>query len=64
MTEIYDYLRLLYAKVGVPECPIHHIPVSSQTPQQIVDDVLKKSMGTKFFVLAPMAAGKKGEFLA
>lgn len=64
VTEIYDYLRLLFAKVGVPECPEHHIPVSSQTPQQIVDDVLKKSMGTKFYVLAPMASGKKGEFLA
>lgn len=64
VTEIYDYLRLLYAKVGVPECPTHHIPVSSQTPQQIIDDVMKKSMGTKFYVLAPMASGKKGEFLA
>ncbi|KYG63104.1 ABC-ATPase UvrA [Bdellovibrio bacteriovorus] len=64
VTEIYDYLRLLFAKVGVPECPIHHIPVASQSPQQIVDDILKKSMGTKFYVLAPMASGKKGEFLA
>ncbi|MEN0059741.1 MAG: excinuclease ABC subunit UvrA [Bdellovibrio sp.] len=64
VTEIYDYLRLLYAKVGVPECPIHHVPVTSQTPQQICDEVLRKSMGTKFYVLAPMASGKKGEFLA
>lgn len=64
VTEIYDYLRLLYAKVGVPECPIHHIPVASQTPQQIIDDVFKKGNGAKFYVLAPMAAGKKGEFLA
>ncbi|UOF01676.1 excinuclease ABC subunit UvrA [Bdellovibrio reynosensis] len=64
VTEIYDYLRLLYAKVGVSECPTHHIPVTSQTPQQIIDDVFKKSMGTKFYVLAPMASGKKGEFLA
>ncbi len=64
VTEIYDYLRLLYAKVGVPECPTHHIPVSSQTPQQIIEDVFKKGGGTKFYVLAPMAAGKKGEFLA
>ncbi|WP_415061942.1 excinuclease ABC subunit UvrA [Bdellovibrio sp.] len=64
VTEIYDYLRLLFAKLGVPECPTHHIPVTSQTPQQIIDDVLKKSMGTKFYVLAPMASGKKGEFLA
>ena len=64
VTEIYDYLRLLFAKVGVPECPTHHIPVTSQTPQQIIEDVFKKSMGTKFYVLAPMASGKKGEFLA
>jgi excinuclease ABC subunit A len=64
ITEIYDYLRLLYAKVGTPECPIHHVPVSSQTPQQIVEDIFKKSMGTKFLILAPMAQAKKGEFLA
>lgn len=64
VTEIYDYLRLLYAKVGVPECPHHHVPVTSQTPQQIIEDILKKSAGTKFYILAPMASGKKGEFLA
>ncbi|MGZ3801449.1 MAG: excinuclease ABC subunit UvrA [Bdellovibrio sp.] len=64
VTEIYDYLRLLYAKLGVPQCPIHHIPVSSQTPQQIIEDVFRKSNGTKFYVLAPMASGKKGEFLS
>ena len=64
VTEIYDFLRLLYAKVGVPECPTHHIPVSSQTPQQIIEDVFKKGVGAKFYVLAPMASGKKGEFLA
>ena len=64
ITEIYDYLRLLYAKVGIPECPTHHIPVAAQSPQQIVDDILKKSVGTKFYILAPMAQGKKGEFYA
>ena len=64
VTEIYDYLRLLFAKVGVPECPIHHIPVQSQTPKQIFDEIFKKSMGTKFTILAPMAQTKKGEFLA
>jgi excinuclease ABC subunit A len=64
VTEVYDYLRLLFAKVGVPECPIHHIPVTSQTPQQIIEDIFKKEMGSKFYVLAPMAQGKKGEFLA
>ncbi len=64
VTEIYDYMRLLYAKVGVPLCPTHHIPVSSQTPQQIIEDIFKKEMGSKFYILAPMAQGKKGEFLA
>lgn len=64
ITEIYDYLRLLFAKVGVPECPIHHVPVASQTPQQIFEEIFKKSVGTKFSVLAPMAQSKKGEFLA
>ncbi len=64
ITEIYDYLRLLYAKVGIPECPTHHIPVAAQSPQQIVDDILKKASGTKFYILAPMAQGKKGEFYA
>ncbi len=64
ITEVYDYLRLLYAKVGTPLCVNHGIPVSSQTPKQIIDDILKKSAGTKFYILAPMAQGKKGEFLA
>ena len=64
VTEIYDYMRLLYAKVGIPSCPTHQIPVVSQTPQQMIDDIFKKSVGTKFYVLAPMAQGKKGEFLA
>ena len=64
VTEIYDYMRLLFAKVGVSECPTHHIPVSSQTPQQIQADIFKKSKGTRFYILAPMAQGKKGEFLA
>lgn len=64
VTEVYDYLRLLYAKIGTPECPIHHVPVTSQTPDQIVSDIMKKAGGTKFYVLAPVAQGKKGEFLA
>lgn len=63
VTEVYDYLRLLYSKIGTPECPEHHIPVSHQTPQQIADDILRKTPGLKFYVMAPMAQGKKGEFL-
>lgn len=64
VTEIYDYLRLLYAKVGTPECPTHHVPVTSQSPQSILEDILKRGQGAKFYILAPMAQGKKGEFLA
>ncbi|OQW47765.1 MAG: ABC-ATPase UvrA [Proteobacteria bacterium SG_bin7] len=63
VTEIYDFLRLLFAKIAVPHCPNCKIPVTSQTPQQIFDDITKLSVGTKFFLLAPMAQGKKGEFL-
>ncbi len=64
ITEVYDYLRLLFAKVGTPLCPNHQIPVTSQTPQQICEDILKKEAGLQFYLLAPMAEGKKGEFLA
>lgn len=68
VTEIYDYMRLLFAKVGTPECPTHHIPVTSQTPQQILEDIVKRAskggQASKFYLLAPMAQGKKGEFLA
>jgi excinuclease ABC subunit A len=63
VTEVYDYLRLLYAKVGTPHCPIHHVPVAGQNPNQIVDDILKMPAGTRLIVLAPYAVQKKGEFL-
>jgi excinuclease ABC subunit A len=63
VTEVYDFLRLLFAKVGIPQCPTHKIPLSNQTPQQILDDVLKLGEGSKFFILAPMAQSQKGEFL-
>ncbi len=64
VTEVYDYLRLLYAKLGVPECPDHHVPLTSTHPQQIIEEIKKMGDGAKFYVLAPMAQGKKGEFLA
>ncbi len=64
VTEIYDYLRLLYARIGTPYCPDHKVPVSSQSPEQIVEDILKMKKGTKFFVMAPMVKSRKGEFLA
>ncbi len=64
VTEVYDFMRLLFAKIGVPECPEHKVPVDSQMPAQILEDIFRKEMGAKFYVLAPMAQGKKGEFLA
>ena len=62
ITEIYDYLRLLYARIGVPHCPEHGVVVSRQTPQQIVDRVLQLPDGTRFQVLAPVVRGRKGEY--
>ncbi|HUE58152.1 MAG TPA: excinuclease ABC subunit UvrA [Acidimicrobiales bacterium] len=62
ITEIYDYLRLLYARIGVPHCPEHGVVVSRQTPQQIVDRVLELPEGTRFQVLAPVVRGRKGEY--
>lgn len=64
VSEVYDYLRLLFARIGIPLCPEHKIPVRSQSPQQIVDEVQDLPSGTKYFVLAPVAQGKKGEFLS
>jgi excinuclease ABC subunit A len=64
ITEIYDYLRLLYARVGVPHCPVDGSVVQRQTPQQIVDRVLELPDGTRFQVLAPVVRGRKGEYEA
>ena len=62
VTEIYDYLRLLYARIGVPHCPVCGKEIKQQSIDQIVDKILKLPEGTKFQVLAPIAKGKKGEF--
>ncbi len=62
ITEVYDYLRLLYARIGVPHCPEHGVVVSRQTPQQIVDRILELPDGTRFQVLAPVVRGRKGEY--
>ncbi|HEX2064288.1 MAG TPA: excinuclease ABC subunit UvrA, partial [Acidimicrobiales bacterium] len=62
ITEIYDYLRLLYARIGVPHCPNCGRAVSRQTPQQIVDRILELPEGTRFQVLAPVVRGRKGEY--
>lgn len=60
VTEIYDYLRLLYARVGHPTCPIHKIEISSQTIEQMVDRILEYPERTKMQVLAPIVSGRKG----
>jgi excinuclease ABC subunit A len=62
ITEVYDYLRLLYARIGQPHCPRCGRPVERQTPQQIVDRVMELPEGTRFEVLAPVVRGRKGEY--
>ncbi|WP_313120869.1 excinuclease ABC subunit UvrA [Proteiniclasticum ruminis] len=61
VTEIYDYLRLLYARLGVPHCPICHREISSQSVDQMVDKIMELPERTRIHVLAPMIKGKKGE---
>ena len=60
VTEIYDYLRLLFARVGVPYCPIHKKPISSQSIEEMTNQILKLELGTKIRVLAPIIHGEKG----
>ncbi len=62
VTEIYDYLRLLFARVGHPHCYVCGDPISRQTPQQIVDQILQFPEGTRILVLAPVVRGRKGEY--
>ncbi len=62
ITEVYDYLRVLFARVGRPHCPSCGRPIGRQTPEQIVDQVMELPEGTKFQVLAPMVRGRKGEY--
>ena len=62
VTEIHDYLRLLFARIGTPHCPNDGTPVRRQTPQQIVDRILELPEGTRFSVLAPVVRGRKGEY--
>ena len=63
ITEVYDYLRLLYARAGRPHCPECGAPIERQTPQQIVDRILQLEEGTRFQVLAPVIRGRKGEYV-
>ncbi|MGD9783626.1 MAG: excinuclease ABC subunit UvrA [Hyphomicrobiaceae bacterium] len=62
VTEIYDYLRLLFARVGVPYSPATGLPIESQTVSQMVDRVLALPQGTRLYLLAPISRGRKGEF--
>ena len=60
VTEIYDYLRLLFARVGVPYCPTHNIPISSQSVEEMTNKVLEYGEGTKLVILSPVVHGEKG----
>jgi excinuclease ABC subunit A len=62
VTEIYDYMRLLYARVGVPHCPKCGKPISRQTVQQIVDEIMDMPAASRFMILAPVVRGRKGEY--
>ena len=62
ITEVYDYLRLLFARIGHPHCPTCSRPIARQTPQEIVDRILKMDDGIKFQVLAPVVRGRKGQY--
>lgn len=61
VTEIYDYLRLMYARIGIPHCPVCGKPIRQQTIDQMVDQVFALPTGTKFLVLSPVVKGRKGE---
>ena len=60
VTEIYDYLRLLYARIGIPYCPIHHKPITSQSIEEMVNQVQKLEIGTKLKILSPILHSEKG----
>lgn len=62
VTEIYDYLRLLFARIGVPHCPVCGKEVARRTPQAIIDEIMKFDEGAKLMILAPLVRDKKGEF--
>ena len=64
ITEIYDYLRLLYARVGIPRCPEHGVSLQAQTVSQMVDQVLAQAEGERWMLLAPVINQRKGEHLS
>lgn len=63
ITEIYDYLRLLFARIGTPQCPEHKLPLTAQTISQMVDTILALPEDTKLMLLAPVVRDRKGEYL-
>src|SRR3954462_6012844 len=62
VTEIYDYMRLLWARIGIPYSPATGLPIESQTVSQMVDRILAMKEGTRLYILAPVVRGRKGEF--
>lgn len=62
VTEIYDYFRLLFARIGVPYCPNHNIPISSQSIEEMTTQIMNEDDGTKLIVMSPVAYGEKGTF--
>jgi len=62
VTEIYDYFRLLYARIGIPYCPNHNIPIMSQTISQMIEKIYELEEGTAIYIISPYARGKKGTF--
>ncbi|KZX37986.1 excinuclease ABC subunit UvrA [Wohlfahrtiimonas chitiniclastica] len=63
VTEIYDYLRLLFARIGVPHCPTHHLPLNAQTVSQMVDQILALEEDSRIMLLAPIVRDRKGEHI-
>ena len=63
ITEIYDYLRLLFARIGEPRCPIHHLPLAAQTVSQMVDSIMALPEEHRYMLLAPVVTERKGEFV-
>ncbi|HRF71045.1 MAG TPA: excinuclease ABC subunit UvrA, partial [Candidatus Pelethenecus sp.] len=61
VTEIYDYLRVLFARIGTPYCPTHHVPISSFSNEQIVNKVLELPLGSKLYITSPVVFREKGE---
>ena len=62
VTEIYDYFRLLFARIGVPYCPNHNIPISSQSIEEMTVQIMSEEDGTKLIIMSPVAYGEKGTF--